>query len=128
MTIPERLENPSLEGSHLGLAINRESYKIDQHRTVEVRVGVVHPDTPGSPVEAWCHCVTCDYLLFYFDDRGLFECGECGYSMSKAEAIDLCAVHIEHVKELSKTFLSPPSSEVEVEVKPKKRWYFLWLW
>lgn len=128
MTIPERLDHPSPEGEHLGLAINRESYKIDQHRTVEIRVGVAQPDVPGSPVEPWFQCVTCDYLLFYFEDRGLFECGECGYSMSKAEAIDLCEVHAEYVKALLKGFLPPSSVEEEVVTKAKKRWYFLWLW
>jgi Zn ribbon nucleic-acid-binding protein len=118
------------ETPELGLALHRERYKINQHRTVEIRVGVVQPDMPGSPVEAWGHCLTCDDVLLYFEDRGIFECVECGYSMSKAEAADLCEAHIECVNRMVEGFTSlEVADDVDIEVKAKKkRWYFLWLW
>lgn len=105
----------------LGLAPNRENYNIAQHRTVEVRAGVAQPDLPGSPIEAWFHCITCDDIFDYDEDRMLFECPVCGYTVSRSEAVDVCAVHVEYVSKLSDTISPPPKPR-------KKRWYFLWLW
>ncbi len=106
----------------LGLAPDRERYNISQHRTIEVRVGIVQPDIPGSPIDAWFHCLTCDDIMYFEEERQLFECHCCGYTVSRTEAVELCHVHVERIRELASTISLPPP------LKKKKRWYFLWLW
>jgi hypothetical protein len=108
----------------LGLAPDRERYNIAQIRSVEIRVGVVQPDFPNSPVEGWLHCLTCDDVMVYQEDRELFECQGCGYTVSRTEAGDLCVAHTDYVKKLSTSFMPPPPREE----KKKRRWYLLWLW
>ena len=109
----------------LGLAPDRERYKIEQSRSVEIRVGVINPDQPGSPVEAWPHCITCDDVMYWTDARLLFECEICGHTVSRTEAKELCSFYVDRVEKFSMSVMPPPPPLVE---KRKRRWYFLWLW
>lgn len=107
----------------LGLAPDRERYKISQRGAVELRVGYVFEDfNPEAPVEGWFCCMTCNDNMSFAEDRMLFECPMCGYTLSRIEALEMCVENVEHINKLASS-ITPPR-----ESKKKRRWYFLWLW
>ena len=114
-----------MEVEGLGLAPDRERYNIAQHNSAEIRVGIMNPDDPGCFPTTWVQCITCSDVMDWTEDRLLFECYECGHTVSRTEAKELCEFFVRHVEKFSTRIMPPPAPLV---VKRRKRWFFLWLY
>ena len=97
------------------LAEHRSEFNVPALGCVEIRRDPNGPDTSlGHGL--YFQCMPCGDELVENDERSLFECGSCGYTMTGGEAKGLAA---DYVRVLSSVF--------SIQFEEKKKRGFRWL-
>lgn len=78
------------------LAEHRNRFKVPANGVVEIRA-----DFDGGEPALYLQCAPCGDEMGTDADRSLFECGSCGYTMTREEANGLAT---EYVRALSSVF------------------------
>lgn len=80
----------------------RHRFLVQAAGSVEIRVTFAQEKTDGKvESDAWYECTSCGDQLRWDPVVRHWECTECGYSLTGAEATQLCEQHIGVVRHLS---------------------------